>query len=147
MSIDRYDNSHPPMTDVRTRIMVGRNAIRAEISVIVHDALSRAELELLVATTVADLLDGNVRAGGERFADLSLLTLAAKANLPVKPQLLVLPSAYAPFVRRVEGVVVFNPGFLCKTNAGGTFGLIEVDGVCEEGGTKLPGLKAGVVRV
>jgi DNA polymerase alpha subunit B len=50
-----------------------------------------------------------------------------RMQMPVKPDLLVLPSKLAPFARVVaESTVVVNPGHLVRGTTGGTFAMVEI---------------------
>lgn len=48
------------------------------------------------------------------------------AQLPVCPDILILPSNLKPFAKVVEGCVCINPGHLTKKTSGGTFAKISV---------------------
>lgn len=55
------------------------------------------------------------------------VTLRSKFSMPVQPDILILPSKLATFVKDVaDGTTVVNPGYLVKGNKGGTFSVIDV---------------------
>jgi DNA polymerase alpha subunit B len=47
-------------------------------------------------------------------------------KMDVKPDVMILPSAMGKFAKEVQGVLVVNPGRLCKNQAGGTFARMSV---------------------
>ena len=55
------------------------------------------------------------------------VTLKSNYSMPVQPDILILPSKLATFVKDVaDGTTVVNPGYLVKGNKGGTFSVIDV---------------------
>ncbi|KAL7478144.1 hypothetical protein ACHAW6_003921, partial [Cyclotella cf. meneghiniana] len=55
------------------------------------------------------------------------LTSAEKWEMPVRPDILIVPSKLTPFVKEVsEGTVVVNPGALTKNSTGGTYAVMDV---------------------
>jgi DNA polymerase alpha subunit B len=55
------------------------------------------------------------------------LTSSEKWEMPVQPDVLIVPSKLNPFVKGVcESTVVVNPGVLTKNTTGGTFAIMDV---------------------
>ena len=51
---------------------------------------------------------------------------AKHAQLPVRPDILILPSKLMHFAKVVEGVIVMNPGFVARKQSGGTYAMLSV---------------------
>eukprot|EP00804_Cyclotella_cryptica_P020766 CCRYP_016600-RA/>CCRYP_016600-RA protein AED:0.02 eAED:0.02 QI:214/1/1/1/1/1/2/151/650 len=61
------------------------------------------------------------------------LTSAEKWEMPVQPDILIVPSKLNPFVKEVmEGTVVVNPGALTKNSTGGTYAVMDVHPIKKE---------------
>lgn len=54
------------------------------------------------------------------------LSSYAFVQLPVSPDVLILPSKLNPFVEEVRGTLVVGPGTLCKAQAAGFFAKIDI---------------------
>jgi DNA polymerase alpha subunit B len=61
-------------------------------------------------------------------ANVDFAQYEAHVDLPIRPHFMIIPSMFSPFVRKINGTVLINPGYLCKGNLGGTYALLEVDG-------------------
>jgi DNA polymerase alpha subunit B len=54
------------------------------------------------------------------------VTAYGQIQLPVSPDVLILPSKLNPFVKEVNGTLVVGPGALCKAKAAGYFAKMEI---------------------
>jgi DNA polymerase alpha subunit B len=53
-------------------------------------------------------------------------------EMPVTPDVLLLPSKLKPFCGRVSGTLAVGPGTLCKAKTGGTYARLEIAPITEK---------------
>ncbi|TMS17820.1 DNA polymerase alpha subunit B [Larimichthys crocea] len=70
-------------------------------------------------------------------------------QMPLTPDILIIPSELRYFVKDVAGCVCVNPGRLTKGQVGGTYGrlLIQHKATSEDGKRASPCLAAQVVKI
>ncbi|KAI9718076.1 MAG: hypothetical protein M1812_004334 [Candelaria pacifica] len=121
-------SAHDVLYELRREEVVGGNPTEPNILARLASYLidQRHFLPLFPPTSQENLpktgLENGLRVGAG--LDTSYLRLGEWLN--VRPDVLVTPSAMAPFAKVVEGVVVINPGSLSKREGPGTYAQLTV---------------------